>query len=91
MTTPSVKFSNDGLIALNQAELAYLQSYLDAGDRGGFYAAYYNITGNPQALEQLQIATFTGGIGGTAYVANFALQKLYGQSSYKGIELLARF
>jgi len=33
MTTPSVKFSSDGLIALNQAELAYLQSYLDAGDR----------------------------------------------------------
>lgn len=30
--------------ALTQQELDYLDSFLDAGDRGGFYIAYYNIT-----------------------------------------------
>jgi hypothetical protein len=35
------KLTNDKKIALTQAELTYLKSFLDAGDRPGFYYAYY--------------------------------------------------
>lgn len=42
---------------LTAQELAFLESFLNAGDRGGFYMAYYNITSNEgeaseQAFEQ---------------------------------------
>ena len=33
--------SNDKRVALSQAELDYLKTFLDAGDRPGFYYAYY--------------------------------------------------
>jgi hypothetical protein len=39
-------------VQLTEIDLNYLQSFLDAGDRGGFYLAYHNMTGSEQALEQ---------------------------------------
>jgi hypothetical protein len=50
--------TDSSLLKITQKELDYLESYLDRNDRGGYYMALYNMTGNKQALEQAQIATF---------------------------------
>ncbi|MEM8561040.1 MAG: calcium-binding protein [Pseudomonadota bacterium] len=64
-------------LALTDAELSYLRGFLVAGDRGGFYMAYYNMTGSQQAIEQAQISTFSELYGGGAFLANALLQYYY--------------
>jgi hypothetical protein len=80
----------DGKLVLTAQEQAYLNSFLKAGDRGGFYVAYYNMTGSEQALEQAQISTFSDVRGGIAFAANRLLQDYYGASNqYEGIYYLS--
>ncbi len=79
-----------GELKLTDQEVAYLQSFLDRGDRGGYYMALYNMTGNPQCIEQAQIATFSEGSGGVAYVANYLLQNHLAQGDYPGIYFLSQ-
>lgn len=81
----SYKFDKQGDLPLTDAELKYLDSYLVRGDRGGYYMALYAITGNAQSLEQAQIATFSEGLGGTAFVANTLLQQLLPEGEYPGV------
>jgi hypothetical protein len=51
---PTSPVTQSGLFKFTEPELLYLQSYLECGDRGGYYMALYNMTGNPQCLEQAQ-------------------------------------
>ncbi len=66
---------SDGKLQLHADEADYLAQTLRSGDRGGFYLAYYNLTGSGEALLQGRIATFSGIAGGTAYAANYYLQE----------------
>ena len=65
--------TTQGLLKLSQSELDYLQSFLKANDRGGYYLALYNMTGVTQVLVQGEISTFSGSAGGAAYTANMLL------------------
>lgn len=65
--------TTQGSLKLSQVELDYLQSYLNANDRGGYYLALYNMTGVTQVLVQGEISTFSGSAGGAAYVANMLM------------------
>jgi Ca2+-binding RTX toxin-like protein len=81
----------DKVIQLTADELAYLQSFLDAGDRAGFYVNYFNMSGTSQAFEQAKIATFSETAGGIAYTANTALNAIFGPSQrYAGIYYLSQ-
>ncbi|BAY73408.1 hypothetical protein NIES23_62360 (plasmid) [Trichormus variabilis NIES-23] len=82
--------TTSGDLKITQAELDYLWSFLDRGDRGGYYVALYNMTGNDQALEQAQIATFSEGIGAGAFLANFWLQWYLPRGEYPGIYYLSQ-
>jgi hypothetical protein len=60
-------------LRLGETELDYLQQFLDAGDRGGFYLAYYSIVGglgpefgSGEMALQTRVATFSGRFGATA-------------------------
>ncbi len=57
-------------LALTQSELDTLKILKDAGDRGGFYMAYYGMTGNSEVLLTAKIATFSEATGGVAFAAN---------------------
>jgi Ca2+-binding RTX toxin-like protein len=48
------------------------------------------MTGSTQALEQGQIATFSEGIGGVAYFANYWLQQSFRDQGYPGIYYLSQ-
>lgn len=87
---PSSPVTQSGLLKITEAELQYLQNFLDFGDRGGYYMALYNMTGNAQCLEQAQIATFSEGLGGTAYYANRVLQDNFGATEYPGVYYLSQ-
>lgn len=90
LTAASV-VTNEGAIKFSQAELDYLQSFLDHGDRGGFYMALYNMTGEGECLLQARIATFSDAVGGAAFVANTLLQTYYAaESRYPGIYFLSQ-
>lgn len=54
MNTSSL-VTTSGNIKITKAELDYLWSFLVRGDRGGYYVALYNMAGNYQALEQVQV------------------------------------
>ncbi len=87
--------SQSGQVVLTQRELDYLQNFLNAGDRSGFYMAYYTMTGSQGALLQAQISSFSGSIGGVAYAANALLQEWFrspppGEAEYKGIYFLSQ-
>ena len=82
--------TRDGLLKLTEPEIDYLQSYLARHDRGGYYLALYNMTGNTQAITQAQIATFSEGLGGTAFFANFMLQNYFVPSIYPGVYHLSQ-
>jgi Ca2+-binding RTX toxin-like protein len=71
----SLPITESGQLKFTSQEIAYLQSYLDVKDRGGYYMALYNMTGNTQALQQAQVATFSEGAGGAAYFANLYLDE----------------
>jgi hypothetical protein len=81
--------TGDGRIALTQTELTALQDLLDAHDRGGFYMAYNAMTDSAEAGLQSRIATFTGPVGGVAFVSNRIVQSWIGPASsnfiYPGI------
>ena len=57
MEINSVNITEVGKVSITSEELNYLQSFLDVGDRGGFYIALYNMTGNDGAILQGQIST----------------------------------
>src|SRR5690242_1642963 len=91
MTTDTSPFTDDGALKITTTELEYMQTLLDHDDRGGFYMALYNMTGQTQALLQAQIATFSEGVGGGAIAANTILQSYYGpQGKYPGIYYLSQ-
>ena len=90
LTNPESSITSSGALKLNDAEVAYLQSFLDRGDRGGYYMALYNMTGNAQCIEQAQISTFSEGAGGVAYAANYLLQTSLAKGEYPGIYFLSQ-
>ena len=64
LTQASSPVTPAGYLKFTDTELGYLQSFLDRGDRGdrgGYYMALYNFTGNIQCIEQAQISTFCEG------------------------------
>ena len=89
LTIKASPITPDGELKFTDQEVAYLHSYLDRGDRGGYYMALYNLTGSIQCIEQAQISTFSEGSGGVAYAANFMLQKYLPAGYYPGIYLLS--
>jgi hypothetical protein len=42
--------TSTGLLKLTQVEVNYLQSFITANDRGGYYLALYNMTGVTQEV-----------------------------------------
>lgn len=83
---------------LSSAETDYLESFLDAGDRGGFYQAYYamvspadtslfaqSVYGKREASFQTFVSTFSGGVGATAYLSNRLLQEALPAATYDSI------
>jgi RTX calcium-binding nonapeptide repeat (4 copies) len=90
-----IVLTTDGKVPLTEQELAYLDQFLQAGDRGGFYMAYYNLTGSEAAIVQAKISTFSEVTGGIAFVANFLLQERFrnlplGSGGYHGIYYLSQ-
>ena len=79
-----------GSLKFTNAELAYLHSLLEFGDRGGFYIALYNMTGQEECLLQARIATFSDAVGGAAFSANFLMQSYYGQERYPGVYFISQ-
>jgi len=69
--------TTDGVLKLTQAEADYLNSFLTANDRGGYYLTLYNMTGSQEALLQAEIATFSAGAGGAALIANYLIKRDY--------------
>jgi hypothetical protein len=67
------------IVPLTQQELEALNKMLASGDRAGFYLTYYSMTGSHEALLQAKITTFSGDVGGEAFVANELLQYAYGE------------
>ena len=59
-----------GNMKINDSEIEYLESLLRANDRGGYYMALFNMTGQEECLLQARIATFSDSVGGAAFVAN---------------------
>lgn len=53
-------------LKLTQLEIDYLNSFLSARDRGGYYTANYNLTGSEGSLLEGRISTFSGGVDGVA-------------------------
>lgn len=56
--------TTSGQLKLTQNETDYLQQFLKANDRGGYYLALYNMTGVTQVLVQGEISTFSESGGG---------------------------
>ena len=79
--TISIDFSNDGKIALSGIELELLDNLLNVNDRGAFYAVYASIADSDQAINQGQIATFSGLVGGAVLGANRLGQAWFGPDS----------
>lgn len=48
-----------GQMKLTTEESIYLQSFLDARDRGGYYMALYNITKNEATFTEAQVSMFS--------------------------------
>ena len=84
------------IVPLTEAELSALNKMLASGDRAGFYLTYYSMTGSQEALLQAKIATFSGEVGGEAFVVNELLQYAYGEDgtevsgSYPGLYYLSQ-
>src|SRR5690606_24901469 len=90
LTSADSKVTLHGELKFAPEELDYLQSFLGRRDRGGYYMALYNMTGNAHCIEQAQISTFSEGAGGVAYVANYLLQTSLAQGEYPGIYFLSQ-
>jgi hypothetical protein len=59
---------------LSLEDVDTLRSYINSGDRAGFYLWYSYLTGSREALLQAQVASFSGVIGAQAYYANMIVQ-----------------
>jgi len=81
--------NENGVLAMDQRELDYLSNFLAAGDRGGFYLGYYNMTGSEQAFEQAQISTLSEVKGALALSANGFLQGVFGPG-YAGVYFISQ-
>ena len=75
MSAQGVGLSGDNRVQITETELDYLESFLEAGDRVGFYVAYYNMTGSAGALLQARVSSFSDVTGGVAFASNFLLQE----------------
>ncbi|MEW6166909.1 MAG: hypothetical protein AB1651_04335 [Pseudomonadota bacterium] len=84
MSDGSFLTASGDAIALSDLELGYLQNFVQAGDRGGLYSAYYNMTESDQTVQQAFISTFSELTGGIAYGANWFLRALYGDGASDG-------
>lgn len=86
----SYKFTKDERIPLTADELTVINTLLEAGDRAGYYVAYYEMTGNNEALLTAKIASFSEEVGGVAFVSNWLLQNDFRSSPipYSGIYFL---
>jgi hypothetical protein len=82
--TGSIGIVDNQRLALTSSEVQILENLAKAGDRAGFYIAYYGMTGNKEALLTASIATFSGYVGGTAYAANWLLNDRYGVDRQPG-------
>jgi hypothetical protein len=76
LNDPTSALTANAQVKITDKEIEYLQTFLDARDRGGYYMALYQITGNEQCLVQAQVSTFSEGTGGAAWVANYLLQEI---------------
>ena len=65
--------TTSGQLKLTKNEIDYLQQFLKANDRGGYYLALYNMTGVTQVLVQGEISTFSESGGGAAYASNMLM------------------
>ena len=63
----------DKRLKLTTQEIAILDLMVHAGDRAGFYMAYYAMTGEAEALITAKIATFSETVGGGAMASNWCL------------------
>lgn len=77
------RFTADGRLRLQAAELDTLQELVDAGDRGAFHFLYGELANNSDSRLTAKISTFSDIVGGTAFAANWALQIT--EPSYAGI------
>jgi len=87
-------------VKLTAQEIRYLQSFLDAGDRPGFYLAYYSMVasddstgthstvGEDEASLQAKISSFSDATGAAAYYSNRLLQEF--GADYAGIYNLSQ-
>ncbi|MEM7425521.1 MAG: calcium-binding protein, partial [Pseudomonadota bacterium] len=82
--------------SLTQEEIDLLDQLLMSGDRGGYYMAYHAMTGSDEAVLQAKVATFSGVIGGGAFISNRILQEWHGTGgsgnpgTYPGIYYLSQ-
>ena len=80
-----------GNMKINDSEIEYLESLLRANDRGGYYMALFNMTGQEECLLQARIATFSDSVGGAAFVANILLQSFYNERGrYPGVYFISQ-
>lgn len=98
----NIVVTDSGTMALTAEERSFLQQFLDAGDRGGFYLAYYSMvggngpeeTGATEAGLQSKIASFSDNVGASAYLSNRLLQEVNGvdhsQPTYDGIYYISQ-
>jgi hypothetical protein len=86
----AASFRDQQTLRLSDREIRLLQQLLDAGDRGGFYVAYYQMTGQRQAMEQGQIATFSSNVGGIAWATNALMQTRLPRGVYPGIYFMSQ-
>ena len=87
---------SNSIVALTPQELDVLNRLIAAGDRAGFYMAYYEMTGSAEAALQAKISTFSESEGGFAYAANWLLTQTLGANgiissgTYPGIYFLSQ-
>lgn len=84
-----------GEVAMTDAEFAYLQQFIAAGDRPGFYMAYYSMVGGAveqgpgwdEMALQAQISSFSGKVGAIAWFANSLLKAMQPAYTYEIFDL----
>jgi hypothetical protein len=67
---------------VTQSDLADLKSFLDKGDRAGFYLKYYDLSGQGQALVLAQISSFSGTPGVAALISNTIDSTILGKNIF---------
>lgn len=94
--------SENNISTLSAQESYYLEGFLSAGDRTGFYLAYYSMVGSDdtvaspssvgkhEASLQAKIASFSGYVGAAAYLSNRLLEEVHSSLDYKGIYAISQ-